>query len=52
MRNERLHGRHKTTVTEPEPEPVQPEPEPHEYELYDLTLDPAEKRNLAQPRRR
>ena len=39
-RDERLHGRHTTTVTEPEPE---------EYELYDLTLDPTEVRNLAHP---
>jgi hypothetical protein len=36
--DERLHGRHTTTVTEPEPD---------EYELYDLTLDPLEERNLA-----
>ncbi len=26
-----------------------PEPEPDEYELYDLTLDPLEQRNLAHP---
>ena len=25
------------------------EPEPDEYELYDLTLDPLEERNLAHP---
>ncbi len=25
------------------------EPEPDEYELYDLTLDPYEQRNLAHP---
>ena len=25
------------------------EPEPEEYELYDLTLDPTEERNLAHP---
>jgi hypothetical protein len=39
-RDERLHGRHTDTVTEPEPD---------EYELYDLTLDPLEQRNLAHP---
>ena len=39
-RDERLDGRHTDTVTEPEPE---------EYELYDLTLDPIEERNLAHP---
>ena len=39
-RDERLHGRKTTTVTEPEPD---------EYELYDLTLDPTEERNLAPP---
>ena len=39
-RDERLHGRNTTTVTEPEPD---------EYELYDLTLDPTEVRNLAHP---
>ena len=39
-RDERLHGRHTDTVTEPEPD---------EYELYDLTLDPIEERNLAHP---
>jgi hypothetical protein len=38
--DERLHGRNTTTVTEPEPE---------EFELYDLTLDPTEERNLAHP---
>jgi hypothetical protein len=47
-RDDRLRGRHTDTVTEPEPD---------EYELYDLTLDPIEERNLAhptppQPRRR
>jgi arylsulfatase A-like enzyme len=39
-RDERLHGRKKITVTEPEPD---------EFELYDLTLDPFEERNLAHP---
>jgi arylsulfatase A-like enzyme len=39
-RDERLHRRETVTVTEPEPE---------EYELYDLTLDPTEERNLAHP---
>ena len=39
-RDERLRGRHTDTVTEPEPD---------EYELYDLTLDPIEERNLAHP---
>ena len=39
-RDERLHGRQTVTVTEPEPD---------EYELYDLTLDPYEERNLAHP---
>ena len=39
-RDERLHGRKTITVTEPEPD---------EYELYDLTLDPTEERNLAHP---
>ena len=39
-RDERLHGRKTTTVTEPEPD---------EYELYDLTSDPTEARNLAHP---
>ena len=39
-RDERLHRRKTTTVTEPEPD---------EYELYDLTLDPTEERNLAHP---
>ena len=39
-RDERLHGRNTITVTEPEPD---------EYELYDLTLDPFEERNLAHP---
>jgi arylsulfatase A-like enzyme len=37
-RDERLRGRETVTVTEPEPD---------EYELYDLTLDPIEERNLA-----
>ena len=39
-RDERLHGRKTDTVTEPEPD---------EYELYNLTLDPIEERNLAHP---
>jgi hypothetical protein len=39
-RDERLRGRHTDTVTEPESD---------EYELYDLTLDPFEERNLADP---
>ena len=39
-RDERLRGRKTITVTEPEPD---------EYELYDLTLDPHEERNLAHP---
>jgi hypothetical protein len=39
-RDERLRGRKTVTVTEPEPD---------EYELYDLTLDPLEERNLAHP---
>ena len=39
-RDERLQGRQTVTVTEPEPD---------EYELYDLTLDPIEERNLAHP---
>ena len=39
-RDERLHDRHTDTVTEPEPE---------EFELYDLTVDPFEERNLAHP---
>ena len=37
-RDERLRGRKTITVTAPEPD---------EYELYDLTLDPLEERNLA-----
>jgi sulfatase-like protein len=37
-RDERLQGRQTVTVTEPEPD---------EFELYDLTLDPYEQRNLA-----
>jgi arylsulfatase A-like enzyme len=39
-RDERLRGRQTDTVTEPEPD---------EYELYDLTVDPYEERNLAHP---
>ena len=39
-RDERPRGRHTDTVTEPEPD---------EYELYDLTNDPIEARNLAHP---
>jgi arylsulfatase A-like enzyme len=39
-RDERLQGSETETVTEPEPD---------EYELYDLTLDPIEERNLAHP---
>ena len=39
-RDERLAGRRTLTVTEPEPD---------EYELYDLTADPLEQRNLAHP---
>ncbi|HTT94377.1 MAG TPA: sulfatase-like hydrolase/transferase [Solirubrobacterales bacterium] len=39
-RDERLRGRHTVTVTEPEPD---------EFELYDLTVDPYEERNLAHP---
>jgi arylsulfatase A-like enzyme len=39
-RDVRLHGRKTVTVTEPERD---------EYELYDLTLDPLEERNLAHP---
>ncbi len=39
-RDERLRGRKTITVTEPEPD---------EYELYDITLDPHEERNLAHP---
>ncbi len=39
-RDERLAGRRTVTVTEPEPD---------EYELYDLTADPLEQRNLAHP---
>ena len=42
VRDERLHrGKKIVTVTEPTPD---------EYELYDLTLDPLEQRNLAHPR--
>jgi arylsulfatase A-like enzyme len=40
-RDERLHRRETLVVTEPEPD---------EFELYDLTLDPYEERNLAHPR--
>ena len=39
-RDERLQGRKTVTVTAPESD---------EYELYDLTLDPFEERNLAHP---
>ncbi len=39
-RDERLRGRKTITVTEPEPD---------EYEMYDLTTDPFEERNLAHP---
>ena len=39
-RDERLRGRRTLTVTEPEAD---------EFELYDLTLDPTEVRNLAHP---
>jgi arylsulfatase A-like enzyme len=39
-RDERLRGRKTLTVTEPEAD---------EFELYDLTLDPLEERNLAHP---
>jgi arylsulfatase A-like enzyme len=39
-RDERLNRRKVITVTEPAPD---------EYELYDLTLDPLEQRNLAHP---
>ena len=39
-RDERLRGRKTITVTEPEPD---------EYELYDVTEDPLEERNLAHP---
>ncbi len=39
-RDERLRGRHTDIVTEPEAD---------EYELYDLTDDPIEERNLAHP---
>jgi hypothetical protein len=37
-RDKRLAGRKTPTVTEPEPD---------EYELYDVTADPLEQRNLA-----
>ncbi len=39
-RDERLQGRQTVNLTEPEAD---------EYELYDLTLDPIEERNLAHP---
>jgi arylsulfatase A-like enzyme len=39
--DERVDGRRTVTVTEPEPD---------EYELYDLTVDPTEERNLAHPK--
>ena len=39
-RDERIHHSKTYTVTEPEPD---------EYELYDLTIDPYEERNLAHP---
>ncbi len=39
-RDERLRGRKTITVTQPEPD---------EFELYDLTVDPYEERNLAHP---
>jgi len=39
-RDERLRGRKTITVTEADPD---------EYELYDITLDPHEERNLAHP---
>jgi arylsulfatase A-like enzyme len=39
-RDERLQRRKTVTVTEPEPD---------EFELYDLTVDPYEERNLAHP---
>ena len=39
-RDERLRGPKTITVTDPEPD---------EYELYDLTIDPFEERNLAHP---
>jgi hypothetical protein len=39
-RDERIHKSKTYTVTEPEPD---------EYELYDLTVDPYEERNLAHP---
>jgi len=39
-RDERLRGRNTLTVTEPEAD---------DFELYDLTLDPTEVRNLAHP---
>ncbi len=42
VRDDRLQrGKNIVTVTEPTPD---------EYELYDLTLDPLEQRNLAHPR--
>ena len=39
-RDERLRGRKTITITEPEPD---------EYELYDITVDPREERNLVHP---
>ena len=39
-RDERMHRSKTFTVTEPEPD---------DYELYDLTVDPCEERNLAHP---
>ena len=39
-RDERIRGRKTITVTEPEPD---------QYEMYDLTADPFEERNLAHP---
>ena len=39
-RDERIHNSKTFTVTEPEPD---------EFELYDLTVDPYEERNLAHP---
>jgi arylsulfatase A-like enzyme len=40
QRDDRLHRRKTITVNEPEPD---------QYELYDLTADPLEQRNLAHP---
>ena len=39
-RDERIRGRSTLTTTEPEPD---------QFELYDLTVDPFEERNLAHP---